>query len=96
MTDQEKIEWLAVNLFGWKFVKNDDGKICGVVEPDSYLHEANRLDPPNYLQDWNHTMDVFKAMMSKEGTADDLITLRHALCQANQEAICKAAFLALQ
>ena len=85
-TDEELVTLVAEEVMGWKctcksWIKNNACQDCiAFFEP---------------LDNWNHTIKVFETMMNKQGTADDLIALRHALYKTDQRAICIVSLLAL-
>lgn len=155
MTDQQKKEWLAVNIFGWKLEGDEDhtrpfhviekrkrpgeatklflvddweskGPHPRLVSADERRHylcpcstnpDRDHVKLPDYLHDWNDTMEVVRAMCSRslrykfsEEMAKIVlmnwpgnVNANHfydgvatGLCDSTQEAICKAAYLALQ
>ena len=72
MTSQQKIEWLAVNLMGWK--PSEDG---GLWEGDGAIFNARgkfyEIDRGQFcdvwspLTNWNHTMEVVEMLRTKKG-----------------------------
>lgn len=68
MSDQQKSEWLATKVMGWKpDKKSSTGRVIyWQVGDKDFIH----FQP---LTDWNHTMEVVKAMREKG--------LRHAFAE---------------
>lgn len=97
LTDDQLIERVAL-LMGYKKPTNPEEVEAGDIDHFDKKERTlwvwisqSEMRGLRYLDDWNHTMELYAAMQEKEGTAEDAIRLRVALHAMDQRAICLAA-----